>query len=409
MRTMTEPANSPTARVTRSLALIVFAGCVIGGLSYGIRSSFAVFLQPISTDLEWSREVFALAIAIQQLLWGAAQPFAGMIADRFGSGRVILLGTLLYAAGTALMAWSTTPLATHLTIGILMGFGMAGCGMWVAFAAVGRAVSPRRRAFAIGIVGAATSFGQFIMVPIGQAFLDAYGWQTAFLLLGAIALIMVLMAPMLRGRPETATTMTQSFREAMHEAARHRGFLLLNTGFFVCGFHVLFIGTHLPASIVDRGLSADVGAWALATVGLFNVIGSFVAGILGDRFSKKRILCLLYLGRAISITGFVMLPATPENAILFGATMGLLWLSTVPVTSALVAQIFGPQYMATLFGVVFFSHQIGAFLGSWAGGRLFDLTGSYDTAWWISVVLGVFAAIIHYPIDERPLERPAPA
>ena len=406
---MIDSSNSPEFKVARSLALIIIAGCVIGGLSYGIRSSFAIFLQPISNDLYWSREVFALAIATQQLLWGAAQPFAGIIADRYGSGRVILIGALMYSAGTALMAWSTTPLAAHLTVGVLMGFGMAGCGMWVAFAAVGRAVSPQRRTFAIGIVGAATSFGQFIMVPIGQAFLNAYGWQTAFLLLGTIALVMVLMAPVLGGRPETATTMSQSFREAMTEAARHRGFLLLNIGFFVCGFHVLFIGTHLPAYIVDRGLSPDIGAWALATVGLFNVIGSFASGILGDRFSKKRILCLLYLGRAIAITGFVLLPATSGNAILFGMTMGLLWLSTVPVTSSLVAQIFGPQYMATLFGIVFFSHQVGASLGAWLGGSLYDLTGSYELIWWINIALGIFAAIIHYPIDERPLERSVPA
>lgn len=401
--------RSASAGISRSLALIILAGSVIGGLSFGIRSSFGIFLQPVTADLGWSREVFALAIAIQQFLWGAAQPLAGIIADRFGAGRVIVVGGIMYAAGTALMSASSTPLDAHLTIGVLVGLGMAGCGMWVAFAAVGRAVAPERRTFALGIVGAASSLGQFAMVPIGQAFLDAYGWQTALVLLGIVSLAMIPMAGPLRGRAPTATIAPQSFRAAMAEASRHRGYLLLNAGFFVCGFHVLFIGTHLPAYIVDRGLAPEVGAWALALVGLFNIVGSFAAGVVGDRFSKKNILSLLYLGRSIVITGLVLLPASTGNTLLFGAAMGLLWLSTVPITSSLVAQIFGPQYLGTLSGIVFFSHQIGAALGAWLGGSLFDITGSYDITWWTAVALGIFAALIHYPIDERPIERAAPA
>ena len=393
----------------RALVIIVLAGAVIAGLSFGVRISFGIFLLPISADLGWGREVFALSIAVQHLIWGAAQPFAGVIADRYGSGRMLVIGCLMYAAGTAFMAWASSPLMAHITAGMLVGFGTAGCGLWIAFAAVGRVVAPERRTLALGIVSVGASAGQFIMVPIGQAFLDAYGWQTAFLLLGLCTLAMLPMAWPLRGKPITADTGQQSFREAMAEAAQHRGFLLLNAGFFVCGFQITFVATHLPASLVDRGLSAEVGAWALGTIGLVNIIGSLMAGILGDRMSKKGLLCLLYLGRAIAVIAFVMFPATPLNAIIFAITIGLLWLSVVPVTSALVAQIFGPQYMATLFGIVFFSHQIGAFLGAWLGGSLYDLTGSYDLTWWITIALGIFAAIVHYPIDERPIERVAHA
>jgi predicted MFS family arabinose efflux permease len=408
MTIVADTAN-PSFKSGRALAIIIFAGCVVAGMSYGVRISFGVFLQPISADLGWGREVFALSIAIQHLVWGAAQPLAGIIADRYGSGRMLVAGCLMYAAGTAFMAWASSPIMAHITTGMLVGFGTAGCGLWIAFAAVGRVVPPERRTFALGIVSVGASAGQFIMVPIGQAFLDAYGWQTAFLLLALCALAMLPMAWPLRGKPVTADTSQQSFREAMREAARHRGFLLLNAGFFVCGFHVIFMATHLPAYLVDRGLPADIGAWTLGTIGLMNIFGSFMAGVLGDRMSKKGLLCLLYLGRAVAITAFVMLPATPLNAIIFAITMGLVWLSTVPVTSALVAQIFGIQYLGTLFGIVFFSHQVGAFLGAWLGGYLYDLTGSYDTIWWINIALGIFAAIIHYPIDERPIERVAHA
>jgi len=393
----------------RALATIVFAGAVIAGLSFGVRISFGIFLLPISSDLSWGREVFALSIAVQHFIWGAAQPFAGVIADRYGSGRMLAIGCLMYAAGTAFMAWASSPLMAHITAGMLVGFGTAGCGLWIAFAAVGRVVAPERRTLALGIVSVGASIGQFIMVPIGQAFLNAYGWQTAFLLLGLCVLAMLPMAWPLRGKPVTADIGQQSFSEAMAEAVQHRGFLLLNAGFFICGFQVVFLATHLPASLVDRGLSAEIGAWALGTIGLVNILGSLIAGILGDRMSKKGLLCLLYLGRAIAVIAFVMLPATPLNAIIFAITIGLLWLSVVPVTSALVAQIFGAQYMATLFGIVFFSHQVGAFLGAWLGGSLYELTGSYTLIWWINIALGVFAALVHYPIDERPLERPAPA
>ena len=401
--------HNSAARTGRKIAIFIAAGSVIGALSFGIRSSFGIFLQPISADFGWGREVFAFSIALSSFLWGAAQPFAGMLADRFGSGRVLVAGTLMYAAGTALMAWSSTPLLAHLTVGVLVGLGSAGCGLWIVYTAVSRVVAPERRTLALGIISAAGSFGQFAMVPIGQAFLNAYGWQTAFILLGIISLIMVPMAGAITGRAATPTVSPQRFRSAMAEAAHHRGYLLLNAGFFVCGFHVVFIATHLPAYVVDIGLPAEIGAWTLALVGLVNIAGSLVAGVLGDRFSKKSILTLLYLARALVIAVFVLSPPSIASTLIFGAAMGLLWFSTVPLTSSLVAQIFGPQYMGTLNGIVYLSHQTGAFLGAWLGGRLFDLTGSYEITWWIAVGLGIFAAVIHYPIDERPIERVIPA
>ena len=332
-----------------------------------------------------------------------------MLADRFGSGRVLAAGALMYAAGIALMAWSSTPLAAHLTIGVLVGLGNAGCGLWIVYAAVARAAAPERRTLAVGIVSAAGSFGQFAVVPVGQAFLDAYGWQTAFVLLGIAALAMLPMAGAITGRAAAPAVAPQRFRAALTEAARHRGYLLLNAGFFVCGFQVIFISTHLPAYVADRGLPAEVGAWTLALVGLVNIVGSIVSGMLGDRFSKKSLLTLLYLGRAVMIAAFVLTPPSVAGTLTFGVVMGLVWFSVIPLTTALVAQIFGSQYLGTLSGIVFLSHQTGAFLGAWLGGRLFDVTGSYDITWWIAVALGLVAAALHYPIDERPLGRAAPA
>jgi MFS family permease len=391
------------------IAIFIAAASMIGALSFGIRSSFGIFLQPISADFGWGREIFAFSIALSSLLWGAAQPFAGMLADRYGSGRVLIIGTLMYAVGTALMAWSSTPTQAHLTIGVLVGLGSAGCGLWIVYAAAARVVAPERRTLALGIISAAGSFGQFAMVPIGQAFLVAYGWQTAFILLGIISLFMLPMSAIVTGRAKTPTVSPQGFRSAMTEAARHRGYLLLNAGFFVCGFHVVFIATHLPAYVADRGLPAEIGAWTLAVVGLVNIFGAIISGALGDRHSKKGLLTLLYLGRALVITAFVLSPATIANTLAFGAAMGLLWFSTVPLTTSLVAQIFGSQYLGTLSGIVYLSHQAGAFLGAWLGGRLFDTTGSYDIAWWIAIALGLLAAALHYPIDERPIERTSPA
>ncbi|WP_374634675.1 MFS transporter [Ferrovibrio sp.] len=396
----------------RTPLLVILAGCTIALLNFGVRSGFGLFLEPISTANGWGREVFALAIAIQTVLWGLGQPFAGAFADKYGSGRVLAIGAVFYAAGVALTAYASSPLLLHVTTGMLVGIGLAGTSFTVALAAIARMVSPERRSWALGIGTAAGSLGQFLMVPLGQGFIAAYGWMMALVLLSLFALAIVPLAGVLAGKaPETGGPQ-QSMSEALREAGLQRSYWLLIAGFFVCGFHVSFIQTHLPAYVVDRGLDPATGAWALALVGLANVVGSYTAGVLGGTRSKKYLLSFIYGARAVVITVFVLVPMSTTSVLVFAFCMGLLWLSTVPLTSGLVAQIFGPRYMATLFGIVFFSHQVGGFLGVWLGGRLFDATGSYDVVWWISAALGVFSAIVHFPIDERPLVRnaaPSPA
>jgi MFS family permease len=391
---------------TVSPVLIIASGGIVLLLSIGIRNSFGIFLQPISADLNWSREVFALTIAIQNLFWCLSQPFAGMIADRYGSGRVIVGGALVYAAGLFLMSMSTTPLATHISIGVMIGIGIGCCGFAIVLASVGRSVPPERRAMALGVASALGSFGQFSLLPLGQVLLDGQGWETTFVVFAAMTLLIMPLATKLAGRPATVpAAQSLGLRDALREAAGHSGYLYLNAGFFVCGFHVTFIATHLPAYIGDLGLGPQLGAWALGTVGLFNIIGSLLAGVLGDRFSKKYLLSFLYMARAAVIAIFVLTPPSAATVLLFAGSMGLLWLSTVPLTSALVAQVFGTQYMSTLFGIVFLSHQFGAFLGAWLGGRLYVETGSYEITWWIAVGLGVMSSILHWPIDERPAAR----
>ncbi|NKB60394.1 MAG: MFS transporter [Alphaproteobacteria bacterium] len=391
-------------------ATIIACGGIILLLSFGIRSSFGIFLQPISIDMNWSREIFAFSIALQNLFWGVSQPFAGMIADKYGTGRVIVVGGLIFAAGTLLMAYATTPLFAHVTAGIFVGVGISGCGFSIVLAAVGRAVPAERRAIALGIASAGGSFGMFAMVPLGQAFLQEYGWSTSFLLLGSISLIMVPLAAALAGKPPADTSAEpQTVRESLREAAGHSSFLFLNAGYFVCGFHVAFIATHLPSYVIDLGLTAELGAWALGLIGLMNVIGALFAGALGDKFSKKYLLSSLYLGRSIVITVFVLTPPSVASVLIFSAAMGLLWLSTVPLTSALVMQMFGLKHASMLLGIVFLTHQLGSFTGAWLGGYLFDLTGSYDAVWWVSIALGIASSILHWPIDERPIGRLATA
>ena len=394
------------------LFVILLCGSLIVALSFGVRSAFGLFMVPISGELGWGREVFALSIALQNLLWGVGQPFAGALADRYGPMRVILGGALLYAAGVFIMSVSTTPLLFHLSTGILIGFGLSGTGFSIVLAAVGKVVAPEKRSWALGIVTAAGSFGQFAMVPLGQSFLSAYGWQTAVLILGFTSLAMLPLAAAFRGVGERGLggpASTQSLGEALREASRHKGFLLLTAGFFVCGFHVAFIAAHLPSFVIDRGLDPRIGAWALGLVGLFNIIGSYSAGVLGGKYSKKYLLSTLYVLRSAIIVLFISFPMTEMTVLLFAAAMGLLWLSTVPLTSGIVAQVFGPKYMSMLTGIVFFSHQIGSFLGVWGGGYLYDTTGSYNVVWYCSIALGIFAGIVHWPIDERPVARLSPA
>ncbi len=399
-----------SVRQSRKMWVLVAIGGLIALLGLGIRANFGLFLAPMSAELGWGREVFALAIAIQNLMWGLGQPLAGMVADRFGTARVLALGGLLYGLGVYGMAQASSPSALYMTGGLLVGLGMSAASFSLVLAALGRMVPERHRTLAFGITTAAGSMGQFLLVPLGQKFMEAYGWSTALIFLAVIVALIIPLSTAMRGRAEEAAgAMKQSMGEALREAGQHSGYLYLTAGFFVCGFHVAFIATHLPAYITDRGLSAEIGAWSLATVGLFNVFGAIMAGVLGNHFQKKNLLSLIYLSRAVIIALFVLLPISPTTVLLFSAAIGLTWLSTVPLTGGIVAQVFGPRYMATLFGFVFLSHQFGSFLGVWLGGYLFDHTGSYDIVWWLGVALGLFAALVHLPINERPAARLAAA
>ncbi len=384
--------------------------CLISLISIGTRAGFGVFLTPVSGDLGWGREVFALAIALQQLVWGVAQPLAGMIADKFGTARTVAAGAVCYAAGLYLMAGTEAAWQFHVSAGLLVGLGLGGTGYGIVLSALAKAVSAERRSIIIGIGAAAGSFGQFAMVPLGQALLDAIGWQNAFLALAVIALLMLPAARALRAPPAgvPAGGRQQSLSEAIREAMAHRGYWLLTCGYFVCGFHVAFIAVHFPAYVADRGLSSAHGAWALSIMGLVNILGAFLAGAAGAKFRKKNILSLLYLLRSVAITAMVLLPFSEAGLWIFAVAFGFLWLSTVPLTTALVGDIFGPRYMATLVGFVFFSHQLGSAAGVWVGGWAYDVTGSYDTVWWFAVALGLVAALLHWPIDER-RHAPAPA
>ena len=392
-------------QLSRAAVMAIACGAFILLLSFGIRSNFGLFLQPMSLEFGWGREVFALAMAIQNLLWGISQPFVGAIADKWGTARTVVGGGLLYALGVYLMSTTASPPELYFSGGVLIGLALSGTSFGVVLAAVGRSVPPERRSVALGITTAVGSLGQFLLPPIGQAFLSAHGWQTALLLLALGSLAMVLAAGGVRGRMATLAHGEQTIREALEEARRHSGYLYLTAGFFVCGWHVAFIAVHLPAYLADGGLSTEIAAWCLALVGLCNVIGSYVAGVLGGRFSKRYCLSALYAARSVLILAFIALPLSAASALAFSALIGLLWLSTVPLTSGLVAQIFGLRYMATLFGIVFLSHQIGSFLGIWLGGYLYDAYGSYDVIWWLSIALGLVAALLHWPIDERAVPR----
>ena len=391
----------------RNPVVIVMVGCLIAMTGFGIRSTFGLFLEPMTLARGWGRETFALAMAIQNLLWGIGVPIAGAIADRRGAAPVLILGSIAYALGIYGMATADSATLLHLFGGLLTGLGVAFTGFAIALAAIAKVVGPSKRSLALGLGTAAGSLGQVVFSPLSQAFISLYGWHTALLLLAGAALLIIPMATLI---PHQTTAVgesasNQTLREALREAIAHRGYLLLTFGFFVCGFHVAFITVHFPAYVNDLGLSASVGAIALALIGLFNIAGSFGSGIIGQRRSKKLSLSWIYLLRAIAITGLMVFPKTEWTIYLFAACMGILWLSTVPLTTGIVGQVFGLRYLATLFGIVFFSHQVGSFLGVWLGGYLFDTTGSYDAVWWAGVVLGLFAAVIHMPIDERPLAR----
>lgn len=392
----------------RTPAVVIVCGCLIALIGYGARTSFGLFTEPLSVARGWDREVFALAIAIQNLLWGLGQPAAGAVADRFGAGRVLAAGGIVYALGTALMAVAATPFAFYLSGGLLVGLGLSAGSFTIVLAAFSRLVPADRRSWAMGVGTAAGSMGQFVFAPLGQGFISAYGWATALVLIAAAVAFVPVLATALGGRPADdgeADEPPMGLRQAVREAFGHRSYVLLAAGFFVCGFHVAFITTHLPPYLSDIGLSTSTAAWALALVGLFNVMGAYTAGILGSRFSRRKLLSGIYLGRAIAITAFLLIPASTLTVLVFAALMGLLWLSTVPLTSGLIALFFGTRHMGTLFGFVFLSHQVGAFIGVYLGGLLYESTGSYDGVWWLSVALGLFAAAVHWPIVERRAPR----
>jgi MFS family permease len=402
--------SHPPTPTWRTPTVVLVCGSVVLMLGMGIRHGFGLFLQPITAEMGWDRETFALALAVQNLVWGATQPFAGMIADKYGSGRVVLVGGLLYVLGLAWMAHPTTPLSFVLAAGVLIGIGLSGVTFSVVAGVLGRAFPPQKRSMVLGISAAAGSFGQFALLPLTQWLLTHAGWVGALMALGAVGLaIAPLAAAMTERRVAHAHTFQQSAREAMHEALGHRGYLLLTVGFFVCGFQVVFIGVHLPAYLADHGLPASVAVTALATIGLFNVIGTYTTGWLGARMPKRYILSFIYFGRAIVIALFVFLPLSALSVYLFAISLGLLWLSTVPPTNGIVANIFGVRYLAMLSGFTFFSHQIGSFLGAWLGGVLYDTTGSYDIVWYLSIALGVVAGLINLPVDEKEIARPVAA
>ncbi len=384
--------------------VIVVCACLVIFLGFGVRSSMGIFLVPVTEQYDWGRSVFAFAAAIQNICWGFSQPIFGAIADRYGSGRVILIGGLFYIAGLALMVFASTPLGFYISNGALIGFGLSGTTFAIILAVIARSVPQHQRTLALGIGSAAGSLGQFVLVPVGNVLIQHIGWIDA---IAVLALLMVLVIPLsgtLSGKPEKSDS-GQTLKAALSEASRHSGYVYLTTGFFVCGFQVTFIAIHLPAYLTDIGLSSAIGAWALSLVGLFNLFGTLGAGYLGNLFKKKSILSVIYLGRAIAIAVFVLVPPSSASALIFAAVIGILWLATVPLTSAIVGQIFGLQYLGTLFGFVFFSHQIGSFLGVWLGGLLFDQTQSYEVVWWICAALGVMAAILHWPINEQPLKQ----
>jgi MFS family permease len=396
----------------RTPAVILVCGCLISIFTFGPRSTFGFFLQPMSQELGFGRDVFALSIAIQNLLTGVGQPIAGAIADRFGTLRALIGGALLYVAGLVLMSYASTPGMLHLSAGVLIGFGLSGASFAIVLAAFGKLMPEAWRSFSFGIGTAAGSFGQFLFSPLAVALLGTVGWHQTLLIFAVVVLLVLPLAFVVATRPANDGPMTvrpQSFREALGEAFGHSSYVLLVIGFFTCGFHVAFITTHLPPYLVDRGLDAKWGGWVIAFIGLFNIIGSIGAGVLGSRLPKRYLLSAIYFLRAVAIAGFLLVPLTPASALTFGAVMGVLWLSTVPLTSGLVALMFGMRYMATLFGFVFFSHQVGSFIGVWLGGVLYERTGSYDIVWWLGVGLGIFAALVHLPIRERPVERLAAA
>jgi predicted MFS family arabinose efflux permease len=398
----------PTAPDGLSLKQVLICGAAIVTLSMGIRHGFGLWLQPITMERGWTRETFAFALAVQNLAWGLAGPLAGMLADRFGAFRVLIVGAVLYALGLVGMAVASSGIGFLGGAGLLLGMAQSGTTYAVVYGVIARQVAPEKRSWAMGITAAAGSFGQFLMVPVENGLIGGWGWQNALFVLACMVLAIIPLAFWLKEPAQgPATGHRQSVGSALREAFSYPSFGLLMAGYFVCGFQVVFIGVHMPSYLKDHGLSPQVATVALALIGLFNVLGTYIAGTLGQKLPKRYILSTIYILRAVAIVIFINAPLTPLGVYIFASVMGFLWLSTVPPTNAIVAQIFGVQYMSMLSGFVFLSHQVGSFMGVWLGGRLYDATGSYDVVWWISAGLGVFAALINLPVRETAIVRPA--
>jgi MFS family permease len=399
----------PASVTWRTPLVIIICGCAIALLGFGPRSSLGFFIQPMSREFGWGRDVFGLALALQNLLWGLGQPIAGAIADRFGLLRVMVIGALLYAGGLLMMRYAATPSSLDLGTGVLIGFGLSGCSFNLVLSAFSKLLPPEKRGLALGAGTAAGSFGQFLFAPFGVAMIDNFGWQAALTVFAFLMLLIIPLALALSTPPATSSNVPaadqQSFKTALAEAFGHRSYVLLVLGFFTCGFQLAFITVHLPAYLSDRGVSSQTGGWVVAAIGLFNIIGSLSVGWLQNKYPKRYILSLIYLARAISIVAFISFPITTFSAIVFGAATGLTWLSTVPPTSALVALMFGTRWFATLYGFAFVSHQVGGFLGAWLGGIVFEKFGSYTPIWWLSVLFGLLSALINLPIVEQPVAR----
>lgn len=384
---------------------ILLGASLILALSLGIRHGFGLFLPPMSAEFGWGREVFAFAIALQNLIWGLTQPFTGALADRFGARSTVIVGGILYAIGLGFMGLADSAVSLSLSAGVLIGIGLSGTSFSVILGAVGRAVPMEKRSMAMGLAAAAGSFGQFAMLPGTLGLISWLGWSVALMALGLLVALIIPLAAMLKDTPLASTGPEQTLGEALREACAHSGFWLLALGFFVCGFQVVFIGVHLPAYLVDQHLPALVGTTVLALVGLFNIFGTYIAGLLGGRMSKPRLLSALYLARAVVILAFILTPLSVWSAYAFGVAMGLLWLSTVPLTNGTVATLFGVRNLSMLGGIVFLFHQLGAFLGGWMGGYLYDHTGSYDLVWQIAILLSLLAAALNWPVREQPVAR----
>ena len=406
------PQTTTSTRPVPSLPwLIILCGCLIAAMTFGPRSAMGFFQLPMLAEKGWDRTTFGLAMAIQNLAWGLGTPIFGALADKFGTWRVLALSGAMYAAGLYVMANAESATALHIGGGVLVGLGIASGSFGIVLAAFARNVAPEKRSLAFGIGTAAGSAGMFVFAPLSQGLIDAYGWYDTLLVMSAMMLVIPVLAIPLRGNSSSGTQrqadIDQSIGQALREALGHKSYLLLVSGFFVCGFQVAFITAHFPAYIADIGIQARYAVIALALIGFFNIIGSLASGVIGQRYSKPMFLVWIYIGRAIVVTAFLLLPQTPTSVIVFAITMGLLWLSTVPPTNALVAIMFGTRHLGLLGGVVFLSHQIGSFLGVWLGGYLYDAYGSYDSVWWLGVALGLFAAVVHWPIREAPVQRPA--